>query len=74
MGQTINRTDPDPYALQQLFPIAHVLEYFSQGLAQLTGPCCGPTFNAMWDYYLAYCEVGFMIEALDNGLHRIRRT
>lgn len=28
-------------------------------------------FRRMWDYYLAYCEVGFQSGALDVGLYRI---
>lgn len=30
-------------------------------------------FRNMWDYYLAYCEVGFRTGALDVGLYRLRR-
>jgi cyclopropane-fatty-acyl-phospholipid synthase len=28
-------------------------------------------FKRMWDYYLAYCEVGFRTKALDVGLYKI---
>ncbi len=28
-------------------------------------------FRRMWDYYLAYCEVGFLTAALNVGLYRI---
>lgn len=31
-------------------------------------------FKRMWEYYLAYCEVGFRTGATDVGLYRIRRT
>lgn len=30
-------------------------------------------FKRMWEYYLAYCEVGFEIGALDVGLYKITR-
>ena len=28
----------------------------------------------MWDYYLAYCQVGFDISALDVGLYKLVRA
>lgn len=30
-------------------------------------------FKRMWEYYLAYCQVGFDIQALDVGLYKITR-
>ncbi len=30
-------------------------------------------FMRMWEYYLAYCQVGFDIQALDVGLYKIAR-
>jgi cyclopropane-fatty-acyl-phospholipid synthase len=30
-------------------------------------------FKRMWDYYLAYCEVGFRAGALNVGLYRVRK-
>ncbi len=30
-------------------------------------------FRRMWEYYLAYCEAGFRLKALDVGLYRITR-
>jgi cyclopropane-fatty-acyl-phospholipid synthase len=34
----------------------------------------GEAFRRRWDYYLAYCEVGFRSGALDVGLYRITRN
>lgn len=31
-------------------------------------------FKRMWDYYLAYCQVGFDISALDVGLYKLVRA
>ncbi len=31
-------------------------------------------FRRMWDYYLAYCEVGFETRAINVGLYRFRPT
>jgi cyclopropane-fatty-acyl-phospholipid synthase len=31
-------------------------------------------FKRMWDYYLAYCQVGFDISALDVGLYKLIRA
>jgi len=31
-------------------------------------------FKRMWDYYLAYCQVGFEIRALDVGLYKLVRA
>ena len=31
-------------------------------------------FKRMWNYYLAYCQAGFEIGALDVGLHKISRA
>ncbi len=31
-------------------------------------------FRRMWEYYLAYCRVGFDVEALDVGLYKIVRA
>jgi cyclopropane-fatty-acyl-phospholipid synthase len=33
----------------------------------------GQRFKRMWEYYLAYCQVGFEIGALDVGLYKISR-
>jgi cyclopropane-fatty-acyl-phospholipid synthase len=30
-------------------------------------------FKRMWEYYLAYCQVGFDIRALDVGLYKLVR-
>jgi len=30
-------------------------------------------FRRMWEYYLAYCQVGFEVQALDVGLYKITR-
>jgi cyclopropane-fatty-acyl-phospholipid synthase len=30
-------------------------------------------FKRMWEYYLAYCRVGFEIGALDVGLYKVQR-
>lgn len=32
----------------------------------------GLPFKRMWEYYLAYCETGFRLGAIDVGLYRIR--
>lgn len=45
---------------------------FFKAWPSLTGPCSCPRFRNMWDYYLAYCEVGFKTGAIDVGLYRIR--
>ncbi len=34
----------------------------------------GDSFKRMWEYYLAYCEAGFRLGAIDVGLYRIRRS
>ena len=31
-------------------------------------------FKRMWEYYLAYCRLGFEIGALDVGLYKIERS
>ena len=28
-------------------------------------------FKRMWDYYLAYCEAGFVTKAIDVGLYKL---
>jgi cyclopropane-fatty-acyl-phospholipid synthase len=33
-----------------------------------------PRFKRMWEYYLAYCRLGFEIGALNVGLYRIERS
>ena len=30
-------------------------------------------FKRMWEYYLAYCQVGFDVRALDVGLYKLVR-
>jgi cyclopropane-fatty-acyl-phospholipid synthase len=32
-----------------------------------------PNFKRLWEYYLAYCEVGFRLRDLDVGLYTIKR-
>lgn len=46
---------------------------FSATSHALDGPLSDPRFRNMWDYYLAYCEVGFGHGALDVGLYSFRR-
>ena len=31
-------------------------------------------FKRMWEYYLAYCQVGFDIRVLDVGLYKLARN
>ena len=40
----------------------------------LNGPVVSERFRNMWEYYLAYCEVGFRTGALDVGLYRLTRS
>ncbi len=40
----------------------------------MTGDFHTTRFRAMWEYYLAYCEVGFEDGAIDVGLYRLRKA
>ena len=33
-----------------------------------------PRFKRMWEYYLTYCEGGFMAGAIDVGLYKIEHA
>jgi cyclopropane-fatty-acyl-phospholipid synthase len=44
---------------------------FLQSKPTQGGVWASAEFRRMWDYYLAYCEVGFQLGALDVGLYRI---
>lgn len=34
----------------------------------------GPRFKRLWEYYLAYCEAGFRVGAIDVGFYRIEKA
>jgi cyclopropane-fatty-acyl-phospholipid synthase len=39
----------------------------------MQGAVASRKFRNMWEYYLAYCEVGFENRSIDVGLYRLRR-
>jgi cyclopropane-fatty-acyl-phospholipid synthase len=48
--------------------------HFLKAWPSMAGAVGTERFRNMWDYYLAYCEVGFRTGALDVGLYRLRRS
>ena len=46
---------------------------FTAAAPSATGPYSDSRFCKMWEYYLAYCEVGFNFGALDVGLYCFER-
>lgn len=46
---------------------------FGRTAATLPEPYCTARFRNMWEYYLAYCEVGFRHGAIDVGLYQLKR-
>lgn len=49
-------------------------ERFLDAWPRLAGSIGDERFRGMWEYYLAYCEVGFRTGALDVGLYRLVRA
>jgi cyclopropane-fatty-acyl-phospholipid synthase len=46
---------------------------FLRAAPRLDSKLSSDQFRNMWEYYLAYCEIGFRLGALDVGLYRFRR-
>jgi cyclopropane-fatty-acyl-phospholipid synthase len=56
---------------------AHTLEQWNARFQGAWPKICAlghdQRFKRMWEYYLAYCQVGFDVQALDVGLYKITR-
>lgn len=54
--------------------VAHWRERFLRAWPMMTGELRSERFRNMWEYYLAYCEIGFETGAIDVGLYRLRKA
>ena len=51
--------------------LEHWRNRFTQAWPQIQELGFDLRFKRMWDYYLAYCEAGFVIKAIDVGLYKL---
>lgn len=54
--------------------VAQWRERFLRAWPMMTGELRSERFRNMWEYYLAYCEIGFSTGAIDVGLYRLRKA
>ena len=53
--------------------VARVRVALGSGEIKINGKGFDEYFRRLWDYYLCYCETGFLSGSIDVGIFRLRR-